>query len=57
MFQVSQSWGVLIRCLMLQEASIFFKKRATLEEEYGKGLQKLARATTETYATSEGKAG
>jgi hypothetical protein len=42
---------------MSQEASIFFKKRAALEEEYGKGLQKLARATTETYATGEGKAG
>jgi len=41
----------------LQEASVFFKKRATLEDEYGRNLQKLARSTAELYAMSEGKAG
>ena len=40
-----------------QEASMFFKKRAALEEEYGKNLQKLIRATSEGYSTSDGKAG
>ena len=40
-----------------QEASVFLKKRATLEEEYGRGLQKLARQTSEVYAMSDGKAG
>lgn len=41
----------------LQEASVFFKKRAMLEEEYGRNLQKLARSTVELYAMNEGKAG
>ncbi|PCH44144.1 GTPase activating protein [Wolfiporia cocos MD-104 SS10] len=40
-----------------KEASAFFKKRATLEEEYGRNLQKLARATSDAYSMSEGKAG
>ncbi|KIL65575.1 hypothetical protein M378DRAFT_125410 [Amanita muscaria Koide BX008] len=40
-----------------REASTFFKKRAAIEEEYGKNLQKLSRATSEAYAISEGKAG
>lgn len=40
-----------------QEASVFFKKRAVLEDEYGRNLQKLARSTSELYAMSEGKAG
>jgi hypothetical protein len=43
--------------MFLQEASVFFKKRATLEEEYGKGLQKLSKTTAEMYSMSEGKAG
>ncbi|KAH7885795.1 hypothetical protein F5I97DRAFT_1875464 [Phlebopus sp. FC_14] len=40
-----------------REASVFFKKRAVLEEEYGKGLQKLARSTSEVYSMNDGKAG
>lgn len=40
-----------------QEASVFFKKRALVEEEYGKTLQKLARTTSELYAVNDGKAG
>ena len=40
-----------------QEASVFFKKRAVLEEEYGKSLQKLARSTSEVYSMNDGKAG
>lgn len=40
-----------------QEASVFFKKRAVLEEEYGKSLQKLARTTSEVYSMNDGKAG
>jgi len=43
--------------LFLQEASAFFKRRAMLEDEYGRNLQKLARSTSELYAMSEGKAG
>ncbi|KAF8141964.1 hypothetical protein EV363DRAFT_1249073 [Boletus edulis] len=40
-----------------REASVFFKKRAVLEEEYGKSLQKLARSTSEVYSMNDGKAG
>lgn len=40
-----------------REASVFFKKRAVIEEEYGKTLQKLARTTSEAYALNDGKAG
>ncbi|KAH6910044.1 GTPase activating protein [Coprinopsis sp. MPI-PUGE-AT-0042] len=40
-----------------REASIFFKKRALIEEEYGRTLQKLARSQAETYALNDGKAG
>ncbi|KAK7060825.1 Rho GTPase-activating protein [Paramarasmius palmivorus] len=40
-----------------REASVFFKKRAAIEEEYGKSLQKLARSTAEVYAMNDGKAG
>lgn len=40
-----------------QEASAFFKKRATIEDEYGRNLHKIARATSETYAMNDGKAG
>ncbi|KAF9461544.1 Rho GTPase activation protein [Collybia nuda] len=40
-----------------REASVFFKKRAMMEEEYGKNMQKLARTTADTYALSDGKAG
>jgi len=36
---------------------MFFKKRAVIEEEYGKSMQKLAKTTSEVYALSEGKAG
>lgn len=41
----------------LQEAASFFKKRATIEDDYGKTLQKIARTTSDTYAMSDGKAG
>jgi len=41
----------------IQEASIFFKKRAMIEEETGKALQKLARSTAEVYSLNDGKAG
>lgn len=41
----------------MKEASVFFKKRAVIEEEYGKTLQKLARTTSEAYALNDGKAG
>jgi hypothetical protein len=41
----------------LQEASVFFKKRAMLEEEFGRGMQKLARNTADVYAMNDGKAG
>jgi hypothetical protein len=40
-----------------QEASVFFKKRALVEDEYGKTLQKLSRATSEVYTVNDGKAG
>ena len=40
-----------------QEASAFFKKRASLEDDYGRGLQKLARMSSEIYSTNDGKAG
>ncbi|KAK1222134.1 Rho GTPase-activating protein [Marasmius sp. AFHP31] len=40
-----------------REASVFLKKRAAIEEEYGKSMQKLARSTAEVYAMNDGKAG
>lgn len=40
-----------------QEASVFFKKRAVLEEEYGRSMQKLAKSTSEVYSMNDGKAG
>ncbi|KDR67998.1 hypothetical protein GALMADRAFT_257554 [Galerina marginata CBS 339.88] len=40
-----------------REASVFFKKRAIVEEEYGKTLHKLSRSTSEVYALNDGKAG
>lgn len=40
-----------------REASIFFRKRAALEDEFGRGLFKLARSTSEVYAMNDGKAG
>jgi len=36
---------------------VFFKKRAMLEEEFGRGMQKLARNTADMYAMNDGKAG
>ncbi|SCZ87902.1 BZ3500_MvSof-1268-A1-R1_Chr2-3g05370 [Microbotryum saponariae] len=39
------------------EASIFFKKRAQIEEEYAKAMIKLARSSSQAYGVSEGKAG
>ncbi|KAJ9474960.1 RHO GTPase-activating protein RGD1 [Pseudozyma hubeiensis] len=40
-----------------REASLFLKKRAVLEEEYARGMAKLARSTFETYSLSDAKAG
>ncbi|QRV89091.1 Rho GTPase-activating protein 12 [Ceratobasidium sp. AG-Ba] len=40
-----------------REASIFFRKRAALEDEFGRGMFKLARSTSEVYAMNDGKAG
>ncbi|KAI0057203.1 RhoGAP-domain-containing protein [Artomyces pyxidatus] len=40
-----------------REASVFFKKRAVLEEEYGRNMQKLSKNTSEVYAMNDGKAG
>ncbi|EIN09430.1 GTPase activating protein [Punctularia strigosozonata HHB-11173 SS5] len=40
-----------------REASVFFKKRAALEEEYGRNMLKLSRTTADTYAMNDGKAG
>ncbi|KAH9039282.1 RhoGAP-domain-containing protein [Lactarius pseudohatsudake] len=40
-----------------REASVFFKKRAVLEEEFGRGMQKLAKNTADVYAMNDGKAG
>ncbi|KAK2465708.1 hypothetical protein APHAL10511_002252 [Amanita phalloides] len=44
----------LVSC---REASTFFKKRAAIEEDYGKTLHKLARSTSDAYALGDGKAG
>ncbi|KAF8517885.1 RhoGAP-domain-containing protein [Hysterangium stoloniferum] len=40
-----------------REAAVFFKKRSTIEEEYSKNMQKLARISSEVYAMNDGKAG
>ncbi|KXN87662.1 RHO GTPase-activating protein RGD1 [Leucoagaricus sp. SymC.cos] len=40
-----------------REASAFFKKRAAIEDDYGRNLQKIARSTSDTYAMNDGKAG
>ncbi|KAJ3529060.1 hypothetical protein NM688_g7906 [Phlebia brevispora] len=40
-----------------KEVATFFKKRAVLEEEYARNLQKLARNTMKEYQSSDGKAG
>jgi Rho GTPase-activating protein RGD1 len=36
---------------------VFFKKRAVLEEEFGRGMQKLAKSAVDQYAMNDGKAG
>ncbi len=41
----------------MQEAAAFLKRRAGVEDEYGKSMQKLARQAANEYATSEAKAG
>ncbi|KAI0675918.1 GTPase activating protein [Trametes maxima] len=40
-----------------REAATFLKRRAGVEDEYGRAMQKLARQATNEYATSEAKAG
>lgn len=41
----------------MQEVSLFFKKRAAVEDEYGRAMQKTARGAHEQYALNDGKAG
>lgn len=36
---------------------MFFKKRAVLEDEYGRNMHKLARSTSDAYSMGDGKAG
>lgn len=38
-------------------AATFFKKRAAIEDEYGRSMIKLSRGTAEAYAATEAKAG
>lgn len=38
-------------------ASVYFKKRAAIEEEYARSMIKLAKGTSEAYATTDAKAG
>ncbi|TFK52005.1 RhoGAP-domain-containing protein [Heliocybe sulcata] len=40
-----------------KEAATFLRKRAAIEEEYGRNMQKLARTTSEGYTATDGKAG
>ncbi|KAI0642328.1 GTPase activating protein [Trametes meyenii] len=40
-----------------REAAAFLKRRAGVEDEYGRAMQKLARQAANEYATSEAKAG
>lgn len=40
-----------------KEASSFFKKRAIIEEEYGRSLQKVCKSSLESYGSAEAKAG
>nr|ASF90216.1 hypothetical protein SPAR03590 [Bartheletia paradoxa] len=40
-----------------REVSIFFRKRAAIEDEYARSMIKLARTTTEVYGMNDGKAG
>ncbi|PFH51020.1 hypothetical protein AMATHDRAFT_85386 [Amanita thiersii Skay4041] len=48
---------LLDRIKQSMEAATFFRKRAVIEEEYGKSLQKLARGTSDAYGLTDGKAG
>ncbi|EEB90971.1 hypothetical protein MPER_10749, partial [Moniliophthora perniciosa FA553] len=58
LFSVSSFDEGILRALCdMDEASVFFKIRAAIEEEYGKSLQKLARTTSEVYSMNDGKAG
>lgn len=40
-----------------REASVFFKKRALLEDEYGRAMQKVSKTSSEVYSMNDGKAG
>ncbi|CAD6892582.1 unnamed protein product [Tilletia laevis] len=40
-----------------RETATFFKKRAAIEEEYARALQKLSLSTAQAYTASDGKAG
>lgn len=54
---ISTSINVWVCINEYQEASVFLKKRAILEEEYGKSMQKLARTSSDVYSMNDGKAG
>jgi hypothetical protein len=40
-----------------QEAAVFLKKRSSIEDEYSRNMQKLARTSSEVYSLNDGKAG
>lgn len=40
-----------------QEASVFLKKRAQIEEEYARAMVKLSKSSIESYHLSDGKPG
>jgi hypothetical protein len=47
----------LLRLTRVQEASIFLKKRAVLEEDFGRTMHKLAATSQMAYTANECKAG
>ena len=50
---------ILTTCCIhyIKETSVFLKKRAQIEEDYGRAMQKLSRERMESYSVSDGKAG
>jgi hypothetical protein len=55
--RVLRIFRLCLLSLLPQEASVFLKKRAAIEEEYGKNMHKLARMTADMYGMTDGKAG
>jgi hypothetical protein len=47
----------LITVSLSKEASAFLKKRAAIEEEYGKAMIKIAKGGKESYYTTDFKRG